>query len=193
MKNRRCRDAKISEYKLEKLVRSFAENLTVKDTAERTGLSEPTVRRRFMELRQTIFDHGFLRVQSRDSDQTPARYIFDRKHRGSPERYKHLYEAETLHRIFATKNIRAVQRFKASDAKAMEKIKRLVGYNATRDKYDIIEMLERGEPDDAQKETRPFDPADYEDSSTIIVNERNLDPADAFFRWLWGLLLKHPL
>ena len=146
-----------------------------------------------MELRQTIYDHGFLRVTVRDSDQTPARYIFDRKHRGSPERYKHLYEAETLHRIFATKNIRAVQRFKASDPKAIERVKALARYNTTHDKYDIIEMLERGEADDGQKETRPFDLTDYEASSTIIVNERNLDPSEAFFRWLWGLLLKHPL
>lgn len=140
-KNRRARNAKISEYRLRKLVLAFAQDMTVRDAAKKTGLSEPTVRQHFMTLRQRLYDHGFLRVNRREGDRMPARIIFAKKHRGVPERYAHLYEAEFLNRAFATKNVRRVWKFAASNAHEMEKLKTFVAYNKLNDKYDIIEAL----------------------------------------------------
>jgi len=199
MKNRRSRDAKISEYHLKRLVKFFAHNKTAQETAKLTRLSEPTVRHRYMQIRQTLFDHGPIRVdvnnvEGRPAKDRPAKYILERQYRGVKEKYAHLYEIELLNRIFVTKNIKAVKRFRASDERHMERIKKYVAYNKLHPKYDIIEELY----DDTGKrladiERRPFDLFDYRENSHILVNEHNLSPEDCFFYVLWDLLLKHPL
>jgi len=191
-KNRRASGAKFSEYRLKNLVLCFAQNMTVKDTAKKTRFSEATVRNHFMRIRQRIYDHGFMRVNRREGANMPARIIFAKKHRGVPEKYSHLYEAEFLHRVFSTKNAQAVIRFSAAKDSDIKALRKYVNYNKINDKYDIIEMLESG-GSGQHSTTRPFDPVDFKSSSTIIVNERNIDPHDAFFRFIWALLLKYPL
>lgn len=199
IKNRRCRDTKISEYKFKKLVKAFAYNKTAIEASKESKLSEPTVRHRFMQLRQLLFDHGPMRidinnVEGRPAKDRPAKYIFDRQYRGVKEKYAHLYEIEVLNRIFVTKNIRAVKRFSASNERHMEKVKKYIDYNKLHDKYDIIEVLYDGTGKSmGKRDQRPFDLLDYRENSHIIVNEYNLSPEDAFFYVLWALLLKHPL
>lgn len=199
MKNRRSRDAKISEYKLKRLVKFFAHNKTAQETAKLIRLSEPTVRHRYMQLRQLLFDHGPMRVdinnvEGRPAKDRPAKYIFDRQYRGVKEKYAHLYEIEILNRIFVTKNIKAVKRFVAGNERHMQRVKKYVDYNRLHNKYDIIEELY----DDSgkrlsERERRPFDILEYRENSHILINEHNISPEDSFFYVLWGLLLKHPL
>jgi len=122
----------------------------------------------------------------------PARIIFAKKHRGVPEKYAHLYEAEFLHRVFATKNAKVVKRFSAAKEDNLKEVRKFINYNKVNDKYDIIEMLESG-GSGQQSKTRPLDPMDFKRTSTILINERNIDPHDAFFRFIWALLLKFPL
>ena len=199
MKNRRIRDAKISEYKFKKLVKAFAHNKTAKEASRELKLSEPTIRHRYMQLRQTLFDHGPIRVdlnnvEGRPAKDRPAKYIFERQYRGVKDKYAHLYEIEMLNRIFVTKNIRAVKRFRADNENDMAKVQKYLDYNRNQNKYDIIEELY----DDtgrrlAEKDRRPFDPLEYRPNSHILINEHNLSPEDSFFHVVWRLLLKHPL
>ena len=190
-KNRRYRNAKISEYRLKRLVECFAQDLTVKDTAARTRISEPSVRHIFMRLRQHLFDYGFMRVQKRGDGPMPARIIFAKKHRGVPEKFAELFECELLHRVYFTKNGRSVRRFAASNAEDMKALKKFVNYNTLNPKYEIIELLKEGKG--GPSETRPFDPMDYQSSSVIVINELNIQPHTVFFRYIWASLLKHPL
>jgi len=192
-KNRRSRNAKISEYKLKKLVTCFAKDMTVKDTIAATKLSEPTVRDYFMDIRRRIHDHGFMPPIKRSGDnKMPARIVFQKKHRGVPEKYAHHYEAEFLHRVFTSRNLKTVHKFAASDEAELKKVQKFIRYNKLEDKYNIIEMLKPAESGKAAKK-REFDPVDYERTSTILINERKVDPHEAFFRFIWALLLKYPL
>ena len=94
--------------------------------------------------------------------------------------------------MFFTKNGRAVRRFAANNPKHMEELKKYINYNKMNEKYEIFELrAKRDSP--SGYETLSFDPYDYASSSTILVNEKNIAPSDVFFRYVWALLLKHPL
>ena len=198
-KNRRSRNAKISEYRLRKLVMCFAKNLTARETAVATKLSEPTVRHRFMQIRQLLFDHGPMRidldnVEGRPPKDRPAKYIYERHYKGVKQEYAHLFEIEVLNRIFATKNVNRVVRLAAWNESHMKEVMRYVDYNKLHPKYDLIELLNKpsGAPHD-KREKRPFEPLDYETDSIILINEYNIAPDEAFFRVIWELMRKFPL
>ena len=198
-KNRRSRNAKISEYRLRKLVMCFAKNLTARETAAETRLTEPTVRHRFMQIRQLLFEHGPMRVdvknvEGRAPKERPAKYIYERQYKGVKQKYAHLFEIEVLNRIFATKNVNMVKRFAAWNDSHMKEVMRYVDYNKLHAKYDIVEILNdaSGVPH-SQREQRPFEPFDYETDSLIVVNEHNVAPDEAFFRVIWELMRKFPL
>lgn len=191
-KNRRYRGAKFSEYRLRKLVACFAKGMPIKEAAQACNFSEPTVRDIYMRLRQHLFDYGFMRVSRRDDDSNmPARFIFARKHRGVPEKYAHLFESEVLHRIYFTKNGRSVRRFAANKPGDMEALQKFINYNKINPKYDIIELIKSAEA--GKPTSRPFELADYKDTSVIVINERNIEPHEVLFRYIWKMLLKHPL
>ena len=191
-KNRRYRGAKFSEYRLRKLVVCFAKGTPIKEAAAVCNFSEPTVRDIYMRLRRSLFNYGFMRVSRRDAPSNmPARSIFARKHRGVPEKYAHLFESEVLHRIYFTKNGRSVRRFSAKKPEDMNALQKFINYNKLNPKYELIEIV--GKNEEGKSITRPFDPADYKDASVILVNERNIEPHDIFFRYLWKMLLKNPL
>lgn len=59
-------------------------------------------------------------------------------------------------------------------------------------RYAVIEQL-KPKAGEAEPQTRPFAPFDYETNSTLLINERKLDPDTAFFRFRWKLILDHPL
>lgn len=193
-KNRRYAGAKISEYKLKKLVLGFAEDKTVKDTADVTKISEKTVRHIFMRLRQHLHRYGFMRVHNRDaSGNMPARIIFAKKHRGVPEKFAVFFETEFLHRAYFTKNTKAFKKFAANKEGDLKAVQKYINYNKLNDKFDIIEVLVDLKEDGKSRQTRAFDPMDFKKTSDIVINERNISPSEAFFRYIWGLLLKHPL
>jgi len=75
----------------------------------------------------------------------------------------------------------------------LRQVLKYVRYNQTVKKYDIIEVLSTPSKIAGVQKTRPFEYADAKISSTILINELNLDPNEAFFRMIWDLLLKHPL
>lgn len=192
-KNRRCRNAKISEFQLKKVVHCFAHKMTAKEATEKVRLSEPTIRHRYMQLRQLLYDHGCMRIEQKGAKERPARYIFERQYRGVKEEFAHLYEMEVLNRIFATKNFRGFKKFSASKESDMRQVKKFMRYNQSQKKYDIVEVLHDPNGIPGMHKTRPFELADCKLSSTILINELNLDPNESFFRMIWDLLLKHPL
>lgn len=66
-KNRRYRNAKISEYRLRKVVECFARDMSVKDTAIATKLSRQSVDIIFTRLRERMRDHGLVKFAIRVS------------------------------------------------------------------------------------------------------------------------------
>lgn len=56
LRNRYVRNAKLSEYKFLKVLRSFAEGRNPKDAATDTGISEKTIRATYMALRQKVME-----------------------------------------------------------------------------------------------------------------------------------------
>ena len=59
-------------------------------------------------------------------------------------------------------------------------------------RYAIIERKTL-RPGEKEPQLIPFDPLASDETSTLPVNERMIEPHTAFFRYLWGLLLRHPL
>lgn len=192
-KNRRYRNAKISEYRLRRVVEGFARNMTVKETADATKLSRQAVDSIFMRLRERMRDFGLFKFVPNTDEPEPARYIFNPKHRGVPERYHALYAIETIHRVLCAQNLKGFEELSASNPAHVKKAIRLHGIrqNGLR-RYAVIERL-KPEPGERQPKTVPFSPLDFKETSTLLINERMLDPDTAFFRYLWGLLLRHPL
>lgn len=180
-------------YQLKKVVRAFAHKLTAKEATQKVRLSEPTIRHRYMQLRQLLYDHGCIKINREPSQKPPARYIYDRQYRGTKEKYAHLFEVEVINRIFATKNFRGFKKYSASKPGHLKEVMRYVRYNKSVKKFDIIEVLADSTDIPGVQKTRPFEYADCKVSSTIIVNELNLDPNESFFRMIWDLLLKHPI
>lgn len=59
-KNRRYRNAKISEYKFRRVIECFAHDLTVRDAALKTKLSEPAIANIYMMVRMKLKTNGML-------------------------------------------------------------------------------------------------------------------------------------
>lgn len=200
-KNRRYRNSKISEYSLKKVVECFARKKTVTITARHTHLSEPAVTTIFWKLREhlrryPIFNFDpMIKQQELNPEPSPMKIFFDRVHRGgSKPEQQILLSIEHITRKVTGNNYTYVERLKASSPRQMEKARRLYNMNKPKRRYDMIEILKPGIPDELSNgNARPFEPTDYEISSVILVNERMADPDGAFFRHLWQLLLKYPL
>lgn len=197
-KNRRYRNAKISEYKLRQVVEAFAHDLTAKDAAERTRLSVTSVESIFAGLRERLFAHGYIKVQHKPGEEGGAvAAALGAKYRGLARHLWPHYEAEMLHRRIAFLLIGQPQRLKASNPKEIAKALRLYQNQSRTDRprYNLVELLKPDTPDEAKPEhQRPFEPSDYRRTSVILVNERMLSPAENFFHYLWrDLLLAHPL
>lgn len=192
-KNRRYRNAKISEYRLRRVIECFARNLTVKDTAAATRLSPQAVDAIFMRLRERMFHHGLVKFDLPKDQPSAAQVIFDRKHRGVPEKSHPFYTAEFVHRVLCEQNLPGFEELSAANPAHVKKATRLHGLrqNGMR-RYVVIERF-KPQPGETEPKIRPFAPLDFEEDSTILINERKLDPHTAFFRYLWGLLLRHPL
>lgn len=192
-KNRRYRNAKISEYRLRRVVECFAANMTVKDAVAATKLSAPSVDAIFMRLRERMRDYGLFRLEPNPGEPHPARHIFNRKHRGVPEHSQDLYAIETIHRVLCAQNLRGFEELSASNAAHVRRAIQLHGAKQEgKRRYTVFEKLAL-KPGQAEPEIRPFAPFDYETTSTLLINERMLSPETAFFRYLWQLLLRHPL
>jgi hypothetical protein len=212
-KNRRYRNAKISEYKFKKVVMGFARRQTAGATARATKLSEPTVSTLYWRLREHLRSYPMFnfapmiqtkelaRAQAREAPNAPSKkrdpteVWYDKVHHGgsTPEQ-ETLLAIELISRAVTGNNYRYTERLKASSPRQMAKAKALYGIRNPFRKYSLIEILKPGIPDEmADCNTRPFAPTDYELTSVILVNERMADPEGSFFRYLWQSLLKHPL
>lgn len=191
-KNRRYRSAKISEYRLRRVVECFARDMTVKDTAETTRLSRPSIDAIFMRLRERMLHHGLVRFNLPDAP-SPAQAVFDRKHRGVPEKSHPLYTAEFVHRVLCAQRLDGFEELSAVNPDHIKRATRLHAHrqNGMR-RYVVIEKLQPT-PEKPEGWTRPFAPLLFEPTSSILINERKLDAHAGFFRYLWGLLLRHPL
>lgn len=192
-KNRRFRNSKISEYRLRRVVECFAKDMTVADTARETKLAKPTIDAIFMRLRERLLKHGLVSYDFKPGEPHPARFIFNRKHRGVPEKYHDLYSAELVNRILCAQQLQGFEELSASNPAHVKKATKLqaLRQNGVR-RYNVLERLKPAESETEPK-TVPFSPLDYREDSTILINERKLDPRTAFFRYLWDLLLRHPL
>ena len=192
-KNRRYRNAKISEYRLRRVVECFARDRNVKDTAAATRLSLHSVDSIFMRLRMTMRDHGLVQFQFDPNAAQPIGPITGPKHRGVPEKSKDLYAVEFIHRVLSAQQLKGFEKLSASDPAHVTRATRLMKVKqGGMLRYAVIEQLApvAGE---SEPRTRAFSPLEYDESSTILINERKLDPHAAFFRYLWDLLLRHPL
>lgn len=196
-KNRRYKNAKISEYLFKKIVLGFALEQTIGQTARDTRLSETAVSGLYWRLREhlrryPIFDFGGLKT---DEPITPMTILFNRVHRGgaTPEQNE-LIEIERITRIIMGQKFRYVERLSASDPKQLDKARRIYKRNEQARVYTLTELLKPGAPDETAPENmRPFEPGDCKPTSVILINERQPNPGQAFFRYLWELLLRFPL
>lgn len=193
-KNRRYRNAKISEHRLKRVVECFARDLTAAETVKATKLSAPTVNLIFHRLRERMRDHGLFIPQFGDEPH-PLKEVFNPKHRGVPEHLHDLHAIERIHRILCAQHLKGFERLPASDQKNVEKAIRLLRFNGMQPKrrYQIWEALKQTEVDTGAPATRPFDPRHIRKDSDILINELHANPQDAFFAYLWTLLLRQPL
>lgn len=192
-KNRRYRNAKISEYKFKKVVWFFAHNLSVREAAQRINLSEPTIANIYMRMRAKLKTNGMFNFDIADEKNRPAQAIWGPKHRGAPDTHKELHEIETITRIVAAHNFRYVEKLAVSDPKQWERALQIYLSDRKAGRYNLFEMLPEGTLTEEGEKQRLFDPSEANPNSIIVVNEKMADPYAAFFRYLWQLLLKSPL
>jgi hypothetical protein len=204
-KNRRYRNAKISEYKFKKVVMGFARRQTAGATARATKLSEPTVSSLYWRLRAHLRLYPMFNfepmiqatkdAQAQGQEQGAIKVWYDKVHHGgsTPEQ-ESLLSIELISRAVMGNRFTYVERLKVSNPKQLEKARRLYAMNKPVRRYNLIEILKPDIPDEmANGNARPFAPDDYELGSVILVNEHMIDKDGAFFRYLWQSLLKHPL
>ncbi len=195
-KNRRYRNAKISEYKLRRVVECFARNMTAKDASTATRLSEPTVNAIYMRLRERLAEHGFINRHNltRAPGAEPPdlnQHMSDR--RGIKVSHHELFEFEAINRIMAAQQFSGFEELSASNPAHVKRAIRLHGLKQDGiRRYAVIEQL-KPQAGDTEPNVRPFAPFDYEVSSTLLINERKLDSQTAFFRFIWKIILDHPL
>jgi len=191
-KNRRYRNSKISEYRLRRVVECFARDMTVKDTAAATKLSPQAVDAIFMRLRERMFTNGMVRFDLPD-EPSAAQAIFDTKHRGVPEKSHPFYTAEFIHRVLKAQRLTGFEELSAAKPDDVKKATKLHGLrrNGIR-QYVVLEKL-KPTPEKPDGKIVPFSPLDFREDSVILINERAFDAHENFFRYLWGLLLRHPL
>lgn len=193
-KNRRYRGAKISEYRLRRVVHCFARDMTAKDAAIETKLSRPTVESIYWRLRERLSEHPLVRLIPSGEPSPAMRMIVNRKTAGVTEAAHPLHEMAILTRILNEQHFAGFEELSAANPDHVAKATRLmrIKFNDGRHRYHIHERLkpEQGEPSPC---TRPFNPLSFDPSSSIIVNEVRVDPYQAHFEYIWRLLLKHPL
>lgn len=192
-KNRRYRNAKISEHRLRRVIECFAQNLTVKDAAQRTKISEPAVASIYMRVRVKLKTHGLVTFQPDPNSPPAARPAWGPKHRGAPAEHHDLHEIEFLHRVLTAQKYRYVERLSVADPKQWDRVMRLYLSDRKTGRFTFTELIRPGPQELEPQNHRPFDPADIYSKSVILVNERMIDGNAAFFRYLWDLLLKSPL
>jgi len=192
-KNRRYRNAKVSEYRLRRVVECFARDMNVKDTATATRLSAHSVDAIFMRLRETMRDNGLVGFQFYPNIPQPIGPVVGPKHRGVPEKSKDLYAVEFIHRVLTAQQLGGFEKLSACDPKHIARATRLMKVKQGGIlRYAVIEQL-APVPGESEPRTRSFSALEYDERSTILINERKLDPHTAFFRYLWDLLLRYPL
>jgi hypothetical protein len=192
-KNRRYKGAKISEHRLKRVIECFAQNLTVKDAAAKTKLSEPTIATIYMRMRLKLKTNGLFQFAVPAGAPAVAKPIWGPKHRGAPASHHQLHEIEFIHRVLCGQNYRYVERLSVADPKQYDRLMRLYHADRTLKRYNFIELLKPGSEELKPENHRPFNPADYHDNAIILINERMVDANAAFFRYLWQLLLRSPL
>lgn len=192
-KNRRYRGAKISEYRLRRVVECFAKEMPVTAAAKATGISRQSIDVIYMRIRERLFHHGLVQFNFSSNEPHPVRYRVNVRQKGAPERFHHLYAAELIHRGLTAHNLKTFEELSASNPKHVKRAIKLysIKVNGLR-RYAVFEKM-KAKDGEAQPNVRPFAPFDYEESSTLLINERMIEPHTAFFRYLWGLLLRHPL
>lgn len=194
-KNRRYRNAKISEHRLRRVVECFAWDMTAAETVKATKLSAPTVNLIFHRLRERMRDHGLFVAQFEEGTKHPLAAVFNPKHRGVPEHMHDLHAIERIHRILCAQHLKGFQRLSASEPRNLEKATRLQRSEDWRKvkRYNIMEAFRQPESDASAPVTCDFDPARVQQNSDIIINELQARPEDAFFVYLWALLIRTPL
>ena len=194
-KNRRYRNAKISEHRLRRVVDCFARDMMAAETVKATRLSAPTVNLIFHRLRERMRDHGLFIPNFAGDEPHPLATTFNPKHRGVPEHLHDLHAIERIHRVLCAQHLKGFERLPASDPKNVEKAVRLLRFdeNQAVKRYQIWEALKKSDDSPEAPETRPFDPEVVRPDSGILINERHLSPEDAYFTYLWALLLRYPL
>lgn len=194
-KNRRYRNAKISEHRLRRVVDCFARDLTAAATVQETKLSAPTVNLIFQRLRERMRDHGLL-IPNFQGQAHPLAAVFNPKHHGVPVHLHDLHAIERIHRVLCAQHLKGFERLPASDQRNIDKAVRLLKLDASQagpKRYQIWEAFKQVNEATGTPVTRPFDPRHVRSDSDILINERHLSRQAAFFAYLWQLLLRHPL
>lgn len=198
-KNRRYRNAKISEHRFRRVVECYARNMTAKAAAQATRLSEPSVEKIYSRLRERLLTSGVVRFNFAPGAEHPARFIFNRQYRGAPASQQDALAAEVITRVLFAQHFAGFERLSASDPKAIARAKRLLAYNhhqiakGGKRRYRVFEELKGQVDANGSPLTRPFDPELLKQDGAILINELHASPADALFTWLWRALLKNPL
>lgn len=168
--------------------------MTAAETVKATKLSPPTVNLILHRLRERMRDHGLF-IPGFSGGPHPLADAINAKHRGVPAHLHDLHAIERIHRVLCAQHVKGFERLSASDPKNVEKAIRLLRFDAKQAvrRYQIWEAFKQTEGDTGTPETRPFDPRHLKPDSDILINELHASPQDAFFTYLWNLLLRQPL
>lgn len=148
----------------------------------------------FHRLRERLFTHGLVQFDFDTSDEPhPVVPIINQRHRGAPKRYHDYHAAEVIHRALTAQNLTGFEELSAANPSHVKKAIRLHlthpgGYR----RFAVIERRSL-KPGETEPKLIPFDPLDFEETSALLINDRRPDPDEAFFRYLWDLLLRVPL
>ena len=165
----------------------------MKDATVLTKLSEPTIANIYMRVRMKLKTNGLFQFQVAPDAPAIAKPIWGPKQRGAPKAHHQLHEIEFIHRVLCGQNYRYVERLAIADPKQYDRLMRLYHADRILKRYNFIELLKVGSEELKPENHRPFNPADVHDNAIILINERMIDANAAFFRYLWGLLLRSPL
>ncbi|MFY9294268.1 MAG: hypothetical protein WAP03_26830 [Methylorubrum rhodinum] len=186
-KNRRYRNAKISEHRLRRVVECFARDMTAAETVKATRLSAPTVNLIFHRLRERMRDHGLFVPKFDDGEPHPLAVVFNPKHRGVPEHLHDLHAIERIHRILCAQHLKGFERLLVSDPNNVERATRLLRSESRKStkRYQVWELFKQDDGYMNTPNTKLFNPNDIRVDSFIIINELHTNPQDAFFAYLW--------
>lgn len=164
-----------------------------KGREHRNQVIAATVEAIYRRLRDRLAEHLIVQFDLGPMPPRDTIAVINRQTQGTAPQQLPLHEIALITSILNAQHFVGFERLSAANPDHVKRAAAMMKMKANgKRRYNIYEELAPQAGDTAPR-TRPFDPLEYGDTSAILVNEMKADPHDAHFRYIWKLLLKHPL